>query len=136
MGLGDATKAVFIAVDKAYEVAQASKNADMLLAIAELKMKLAEVRIQAADLQEENLNLRERLNSAMAKPNLKAKLQVRDGAYYFLEKNDAHPAMGPFCTVCMDSRGEVVLMSDVPPDFHELAGKFECKLCKQSKKSR
>lgn len=102
------------------ELSEAHKDATSKLLIAELNVQLAGVKMQLAELMTENAELRQELLKK-AEPALK--LTVRDGMY-FKEDGD-----GPFCTACYDTKKQLVRVPETADAMHMIC-RWRCNVCK------
>ena len=102
------------------DISEIIKNSEAKLIIADLQIQLAEVKMQLAELIDENRNLKKSLQDAVS---AKQEVTLKDGLYY------THDGDGPFCTACYDSENKLVRVADLSPAFHEIA-KSRCPVCK------
>jgi len=116
-------------IKKAANAADAIKNADLIDAIANLKLESARLKSTLAGAEVRILEI-EQENEA-----LKAKIKVleqsavnlnkpifRDGLYYSQDGD------GPFCTVCYDIKKEFIRVTAFTRPFKTL-GKYRCQNC-------
>ena len=128
---------VFTLIGKLVDIGKALRDVGELVRdaqtknlIADLNLALADLKSQAAELQEQNLALRKRISELEAQEDFRSKLELRDGAYWFLEPVANYPA-GPYCTGCFDSSGKLIVLNAMPPEFHDF-GHYRCPICTQS----
>jgi regulator of replication initiation timing len=112
-------------VQRANQLAQKTKNVELIEAIAELRVELSQAKIAAANTNEriasllmENQQLREEL--AATKPE--EKLVIKDGLYY------ASSGDGPFCTGCHDNNRKTIRVVELTGHFRVL-GAYKCPIC-------
>jgi hypothetical protein len=100
-------------------LADATKDAEAKLVIADLQIQLAELKVQLAGLIDENRELKEAVKTkSQGKPKLSLK-----GDLYFTEDGD-----GPYCTACADTTDKLVRVSPMSETFHDIC-KFKCNVC-------
>jgi hypothetical protein len=92
---------------------------------AELKEKLAALRMEGAKLAEENAQLRQELLDCKAKAETRKNMEFRDNVYWRVREGG--DPEGPFCPKCLDGDDRAARMEDRPE------GKFwRCPVCGQS----
>lgn len=101
------------------QVSKNIENAEFANALADLNMEMATVKIQAANLLEENDKLRRRLEQQHS-----AELTFKGFAYY------AANGEGPFCPGCYDNNRKKVRLAKEAKAFH-VFGSHNCPVCKQ-----
>lgn len=110
------------AFKKLKDASGALKDAETKLLLAEVYEKLADLKMEATRLQEENHDVRAQLKEALAPPTM----VLRNGVYNRAENGD-----GPFCTNCFDDRRKAIRLVELgylQSDF----GKWRCPSCKTS----
>ena len=113
---------------KLYKASQELKHADLKLALADWMGQLAEARVEASKLMEENARLKSELGKARSMRRIRRKLVFRDGGYRFGEAFEGFPE-GPFCQPCLDNRSVLNLMwvSHVRADM--IGKRWQCPDC-------
>lgn len=105
-----------------FDLASASKNADLLSLIADLRIELAELKGEVATLMTENTTLKQQLAKAAKKANL-PELELRGDYLYDGE-------VGPYCPGCYDvSEQAIRLVRQHLPA--RMLGEFKCPCCRQ-----
>ena len=102
------------------ELANAAKDAQTRLLIAELTLQLAEVKLRLAELLDENIQLKVEIDRAKKSH---ADVVVKNGLYY------SHTDDGPYCTGCFDNEKKLIRLAEVSEDFRAF-GNFKCPICK------
>jgi hypothetical protein len=110
------------------DVADLVKDAQTKNLIADLNLVLADLKMQVAELQEENLSLKGQVRTLQAQDDHREKLELRDYAYWFSTIPAGRPA-GPYCTCCFDSSEKLILLRELTAHFR-VFGKYECPACK------
>lgn len=100
------------------EIADNVATAELKLAIAELTEQLADIKLQAVDLATENRELKQKIQDLSAPPEMEYRDQV-----YFRTNGD-----GPFCPSCFDSSGNLVRISEASGHVRRLI-KYRCNVC-------
>jgi len=118
----------------ATDIAKLIRESDVSLEKAETKLKLAElvsaladVKIEAAEIQQALLDRDEEIRKLTAAAKLQADLRWEQPCY-FLKNGDGGEE--PFCQNCYDSEKK---LSRLHTDGE---GSFHCRVCKQSYKTR
>lgn len=95
-------------------------TAELKLAIANLTEQLAEIKLQAVDLAEKNRELLAKIEKLSKPPEL----QFRENAYFKVNGD------GPFCPSCHDSQSQLCRMTEVQgPERRMLHVRFKCPVC-------
>jgi hypothetical protein len=120
-----------VAITAAIELVKTLKDAKLSDAkvkdqMAELYLKLADLKMDMANLINENLDLKRKLTEALEKNNQKEDVFF-DGKFYY--KKNANGNEGPFCTGCYDNKKQLVRVTPLPSDFADLAS-HTCPVCK------
>lgn len=116
------TKAIDLA-KKIKKSADAIKDSEAKLLIADLMTQLAELKIKCSELVEQNSELKKKLN---AKESTNVEL-IGD---VYMSGSD-----GPFCTTCWDSDGKLIRLKEEIKDFQKILGhKYVCPICKSRHK--
>lgn len=113
------------------DAAEKIKNADMIAQIADISIRLAEVKTEVAKLMEEKLKLAGQLDEFIKLSNIRAKLILRDNAYYSSEPIEGL-GTGPFCVACFHREGKIVplhVTSDRRDGIATYKGVRACPLC-------
>ncbi len=107
-------------VKKAKAVADSMTNVELKMTIAELMGELATVKMQVAELQEENSQLRKR-------QELQHKL-VYKYSKYFLPDPPEGLHVGPYCARCWDFDKKLISLIDYSSKDY-LTPNFGCRVC-------
>jgi len=110
------------------DVAELVKDVQTKNLVADLNLSLADLKIQVAELQEENLSLKKRVRTLQEQDDHREKLELRGDAYWFSQAPVGRPA-GPYCTGCFDSSEKLILLKELSGHF-VVFGKYECPACK------
>ncbi|TWT86688.1 hypothetical protein Mal64_35170 [Pseudobythopirellula maris] len=104
------------------------RDAEHKTLIAELMNAVADVKMEAADLKQENLVLSEKLTDLQELKDIRKYLRIDRGTYRLDDENEAGIAGGIFCTYCMDTKKQLVRLSIVQGKNKE--GNCRCPGCK------
>jgi hypothetical protein len=104
-------------VKQLIDVADASKNAQAKLALAQLVEKLADIKLECARLVEENAAIK----SANA-TKTSNELTFRDNVYWGPDN------AGPFCPRCKDGEGKLSRLGHATANFRAF-GHWKCTVC-------
>ena len=117
-------------VEKARVAANAVRDADTLLVIADLKSAILDLKEEINQLREQNQQLQQR-----AKDSADSPFAVdADGVYHL--KEPAGRAAGPYCPSCWEgSRRRTLLTKYVGGMLGVEFGKYQCTVCNWSKSS-
>jgi hypothetical protein len=99
------------------EIAEPMNKSELKLALANLTEQLADIKMKAIELAEENAELKREVGRLSKPPEM----VYRDGAYY--NGDD-----GPYCPTCYD-QGKKVRMQKFP-EIMRTFGNFRCNTCK------
>ncbi len=117
-------------VKSATDIAKLIKDAGVTLEPAEAKMKLddlmsalAEIKLQAAEVQQTILDRDAEIRKLRADFDLRANLVWRQPCYFLPNGKGVEE---PFCQVCYDSDEKLVRLHE------QGAGKFSCRVCKMA----
>jgi hypothetical protein len=111
------------------EIQSRIKDAEFKSLLADLQVALADAKVRVAELEEENLRLRQELAKTKQAEDIRHNLEFRDDVYYLKEPIPGRPP-GPYCPGCLDSQNKLQVLRRLPKDF-EAFGQFECPACKQ-----
>ncbi|KPK58456.1 MAG: hypothetical protein AMK73_09295 [Planctomycetes bacterium SM23_32] len=103
MGISD----LMSAAEKAYQVAQKLRDAELNEVIADLRLKAAELKADMAELRAENAELRESIEEMRRQADIRAKVAF-DGHVYWAEDAIEGYGKGPFCPTCLDGDARLV----------------------------
>lgn len=106
---------------KLFAAANAVRDADIKMLVADLQLQLAEAKHRMAAIIEENLSLKGDLARALQPAG---DMQVGECGLYYKPNGD-----GPFCTACHDSTGKEIRVSAMPVYLHGTI-KYRCNVCK------
>lgn len=106
-------------VSRLREINKNIANAEFSNALANLTVELSELKIQVADLLEENDKLKRALSQKQEAP-----LEFKEFAY-FSDSGD-----GPFCPGCYDGSGKIVRLAKATAEF-SVFGSHNCPVCKE-----
>lgn len=119
-------------IKTATELARAIKDsgttlerAEMQLKLADLISSLADVKIEAAGVQQTLLDAQERVRKLEAAIKLRAELKWRQPCYW-LPSEVKGVEEEPFCQACHDNEGKLSRLHS------DGKGHFQCRVCKQS----
>lgn len=112
-GIGAATTAIKTIA----AFASVMKDAEAKNAVADLLVQMAHLKVQVAELIEDNLSLRQQIKSA-EQPGL----TFRNG-FYFSENGD-----GPFCTGCYDKERKTARLTKLEGGIARLK-QWQCPVC-------
>ena len=119
--------AAIYACKKLGQVSMKLHDAEFKNLLADLTLKLVDIKMKCAEVQEENLALKKSISQKQS-----AELQrpdvLRDGAYFFSNPPEGRPA-GPYCTNFFDISGRLVLVTELSASFRRIA-KYRCNNCK------
>lgn len=121
-----------VALDIAKELkgaASAIKDAEFKLKIAELIEAMAEVKLKLVETQDENSALKQKIKDLESQLVIQDEVVFRDGYYYLAEPQDGKPE-GPFCSNCFSKFKQLSLLTEVTGHF-SVFGKYECPSCDQ-----
>lgn len=104
------------------------EQAEMRLKLAELVSALADVKIEAASVQQALLDAQDRIRELGAAAKLRAELKWRQPCYWCPSDTDSGEEE-PFCQVCYDNEGKLSRLHS------DGKGYFQCRVCKQSFKT-
>lgn len=116
-GLIDSLKSAYDTLQMIRKASDTMKAAELKLAIADLTMQLADVQTGANALAEENRILRLQVEE-LSKPPAVA---FKSGAYYAGED-------GPFCPTCYDKDRKQIRLNKLAPAFRDF-GDYRCNVC-------
>ena len=105
---------------KAFEIAQTINNADLLVALAELKSEYA-------DKVTENAELKERIRQLEEHATTESTLRLQDGVYWKGDRPGGDLSAQPLCTACWDDKRKTIHMT-VQRDKY-FSDFFECPVC-------
>ena len=97
-------------IQKLREIAQKIKDADTLNLIADLKLALGELKIQFADLLEDNQKLKSEIKGIQENSILRSKLILKNSAYY-LENPPEGYTKGGYCVRCFDAENKLITLT-------------------------
>ena len=100
------------------EIADNVATAELKLKIADLTEQLANIRLQAVDLAEENNSLKQQIEKMNSPPEM----EYRDNVYFKLDGD------GPFCPTCYDNNGKMIRIAEVEEVFRDMC-KYMCNVC-------
>ena len=127
-GLVSSLTTAFDLCKRVREIAGKLSNAELKNTVGDLTLSLAELKIELAALQEENLKLKQQIRQGSEMTVLRSQLKLKDGAYHFQEVPADRP-VGPYCTRCFDVDQKLVLLSELPSTFQAIA-RYRCNNCK------
>jgi hypothetical protein len=107
-------------VKKLMDVAKKVNNAEVEILIADLKLQFAE-------LQDENTQLRKKLSDKTEVKEIKKKLELTNDGLFLLKENYEGYHAGLYCTLCINAHDKFILVKE--GDF--LGGKYNCPNCKE-----
>jgi hypothetical protein len=96
-----------------------SKNADLKMVVADLSVELAQVKMQLAELMDQNTSLKQKLSVAKGGG---PQLDYRDGLYF-----DADGS-GPFCPGCYDAGRKAIRLAKQDGVWTHF-GEYKCPSC-------
>ena len=119
-------------IKKAANAAEAIKNADLIDAIANLRLESAKLKSTLASAEEKNLEIKQENDALKAKIKVLEQSAInldkpifRDGFYYSQDED------GPFCTVCYDKNKELIRVIPLPSIIVSSGmGKYQCQNCR------
>jgi hypothetical protein len=119
-------------IKKAANAADAIKNADLIDAIANLRLESAKLKSTLASAEERILEIKQENDTLKAKIKVLEqsainldKPTLRDGFYYSQDGD------GPFCTVCYDKNKEFIRVIPLPSILVSTGmGKYKCQNCR------
>ena len=117
MGVMDSMNAIIGAVKKVREVAQKTHDAELQDALANLMMCSADLKMEIAELKEENSALRKTAD-------IRAKMSVQDGVLCPAEEIPGYGS-GPFCPICFEKDGHLLAIRK-----NRRTGEWFCLNCK------
>ncbi|MGA2774974.1 MAG: hypothetical protein ABSE81_02795 [Candidatus Omnitrophota bacterium] len=110
------------------DVAELVKDAKTKNLIADLNLALADLKMQVATLQEENLDLKKKIKGLESSDDVRSQLTIKKGNYWFISKPLSGYSEGPFCTGCFDSNKKLITLTKLP--FNIGVGEYQCPVCK------
>jgi hypothetical protein len=113
------------------DVAQKYHDAELNLTIADLIANLADVKVEFAQLREENIKLVREKQELLKARDIRSKLVFRDNAYYFTQPFEDY-AEGPYCSACFDKNGLLIRINSRPERTDGIAvysGAHWCPCC-------
>lgn len=128
MGAVNAVVQASALAKKAWELAERLKDVELRSCLLDLRGALNDAREQAEQLREENSRLRDEIRRRGDSDDVRRQLELRAGGYHLRERREGY-ADGPYCTTCMDTRGELVLMVKKEPPFDVFG--YLCGRCKR-----
>ncbi len=129
--IGDALQIITKAIDLASELRDMKvKDAEAQHSIADLYLALADIKMKFVEAQERITQLECELKDAHKMPDLRDKLQIKHGVYYFTEPVPGRHE-GPYCPTCLDAKGTLVTIAELPELFRDVQ-RFHCNNCKGS----
>lgn len=108
----------------------AINDAEIRLQIADLLEALAEVKIKLVDAKDENLELKEKIKELKVALAKQDEVVFRDGYYFCVKPKEGKPD-GPFCPNCYSSKNVLSLLTEVTGHFR-VFGKYECPSCEKN----
>jgi len=115
------------ASQKLREVTKKVEDAEINGVLADLSLSLSDLKTQMADLQGENIKLKEDLKKARELKNIRKKLGIRNGLYHLNEEIPGYQN-GPYCTRCIDVDGILVLVNQFKGSKRAF-GEYGCPNC-------
>jgi hypothetical protein len=115
--------------EKVSTASRATKNAELDLAIAELKNALGDLKCDIAGLKEENAQLRITLASAQVRTSEQDRLTRENGVLWLRDPPPGEFA-GPFCPTCHADNGRLIPLQALATVFATTVGKWRCGVCK------
>jgi hypothetical protein len=114
-------------VRKLRELSKKVGEADLKMLLADLSNELGDAKLSAADLKVELASARERIAELERHASRSAQSEpvLHEGGYVFGD-NSRH-----YCTGCFDTKGQKVLLTELPPDFR-VFGKWSCPSCEKT----
>ena len=129
--IGDALQLITKAIALASKLRGSKvKDAEAQHAIADLNLALAEIKTKYVEAQDRIAHLESELKDARKMPDLRDKLHLKHGVYYLTEPVPGHHE-GPYCPTCLDAKGTLVTIAELPELFRDLQ-RFHCNNCKGS----
>ena len=104
------------------DLAKLKKDLEIREAASNLRVEVAEIKVQLADLLEENATLKEQLTRATRKGG--KDLEFKNGLYYDGDGG------GPFCPGCYDTGYKSIRVTRQKAPFNDF-GDFQCPACKE-----
>jgi hypothetical protein len=117
---------------RAWELSERAKDVELRSCLVDLRSALNDARERTEELREENSRLRQELRQGQETTDLRTGLVPRDGGYYLRQPREGY-ADGPYCTTCMDTRGELVLMVKKEPPFDVFG--YNCGRCMNERRT-
>ncbi|HAN10104.1 MAG TPA: hypothetical protein DCP90_05785 [Clostridiales bacterium] len=90
----------------------------------ELYQKILDIQASALELQEENINLKNKVRELEKRKNIEDSLEFRENAYY--KKLEDNKEDGPFCSACWDKDKRLTRMHSINDGT---VVKFACSVC-------
>jgi len=109
-------------------VSQKFRDAEFQVMIAELLLEAANLKMEAVDLREDNNHLHRQVKYLQHKDSLRTKLEWRDGHYYLTKPLKGY-GPGPFCVVCFDGDGPLMLLQPVHGPDAQTQDAWKCNRC-------
>jgi len=98
-----------------------TKNAELKMVVADLSVELAQVKMQLAELMDQNTSLKQKLSVAKGGG---PQLEYRDGLYFDSDGS------GPFCPGCYDGNRKAIRLTKQKFPWAEF-GEYQCPSCEQ-----
>lgn len=108
-------------------IAQKVKDAETQMVIADLMNALADLKIEVAALKTTNHDLSQEVGRLKALPEPGKGLEFRDGAYYY-EVPPAGKSVGPYCPRCYDIDDRLMILTELESAFRVIA-RWQCPQC-------
>ena len=106
------------------EIARKIENAELLNQVADLMGDSADLKMEIAELKSEIIGLRNENTDLKRKKDIRAKVEIRNGACYLTEPVPGYNE-GPFCPICLETEGILVNVG------RRTGGQFYCVNCKR-----
>jgi hypothetical protein len=119
---------VLATAKKLHEVAKKVQDAEARSLIGDLTLQLAGLKMQLAEVQDENTRLRCQLSARSNTEALRSNLKLRGKVYYFQEAVQGREN-GPYCPRCFDVDERLVLVTAFQGAFKRI-GDYNCPQCK------
>jgi gas vesicle protein len=133
--IGAAIKSLSAAINlakTAVEVAKKIDNAELIRAIADLTLEMANANLgvadltnQLAELKQENGQLKGKIRELEESAKPERQLSIGEDGFYYGGFGD-----GPFCTGCFDKNGKTIRLQLEKSEF-KFFGKYKCPGCNQ-----
>jgi hypothetical protein len=124
----EAVARVVALVKKAQAVADRLKDVEARSCLVELMSALTDAREEMETLRAENVRLREEVRRPRDVQDVRHRLVARGTGYFLRDPMEGY-AEGPYCTTCMDTRGDLVLMVKEEPPFDVFG--YTCGHCRR-----